>query len=163
MSDVHTAAPANAVTVAQQQPVTTKPDPRKRIRGRLKAALDMMVWEGVPWNEAAPKANFGVPAMRKALERAHVLAYLREQKQVFRTSASSQNISALVKLRDTAGNAMAQLGAIKVLEHIDESETPRGIGASPGVTIVIAAPLTGRDREIDAKPLISLTRGSDIL
>lgn len=112
-----------------------------------------MVFEGLPFDEAARKQDFTVRAMRYALERPHVIRYLREQKQVFRASASSQNISRLVAIRDQGSNAMAQLGAIKLLEQVDEQEERKGAVRTPGVTIVIA---TGEQSlksvTIDAQP-----------
>lgn len=137
-----------------------------RVGGKLKDALNLIVWEGLAWNEAAAKANFTVAAMRKALERPHVIAYLKAQKQVFRASVSGQNISRLAEIRDRAGNTMAQLGAIKLLEQIDDDQRIGGSQQStPGVTIIIGAPAVSAHipcAPIDAKPLNSLTRvGSD--
>jgi hypothetical protein len=42
---------------------------RMQIRRKLKAALDGMIWNGLPFDEAARAAGFNVRAMRKALER----------------------------------------------------------------------------------------------
>lgn len=97
--------------------------------------------------DACRKTGFHFASMRNALERPHVLRYLKEQKQVFRAAVSAQNISALAKIRDESGNAMAQLGAIKVLEQLDE-EHQAGTAAKslPGLQIVVvqagAAPTT---------------------
>lgn len=120
---------------------------RNGINGKLKAALHLMVFgptEGdnagiaLSWIEAAKAADFHVQAMRKALDRPHVQAYLRAKKQVFRASASAQNISVLVKLRDTSGNGMVQLGAVKVLEQIgDEPGAGSVQQRAPGMVIVV--------------------------
>jgi hypothetical protein len=65
------------------------------VSGRLKAALDDMVWNGTAWDEAARKANLTVRAMRLAMGRPAVLAYLRRERGVRLVSASTKNLSRL--------------------------------------------------------------------
>lgn len=146
----------------------TRADPKpKQIGRKLKIALDLMVFgdeNGDPceWDEAARKANLTVRAMRMALERAHVQRYLREQKQVFRASVSAANILHARRIRNQTGNAMASLGAIKLLEQMDE-RAPAHSGAqknvTPGVVVVInanrEAPLIDHQRVIEINPLQS--------
>lgn len=107
-----------------------------RVQGRLKAALDKMVWEGLRYDEAARELKFTVSAMRKALSRPHVLAYINAEKQVLRASVSPKNIHRLVEIRDAADN-MPAVNAIKLLEELGDDHSQRGSGASasPGVTI----------------------------
>ena len=117
------------------------------IGAKLRSALDLMVFgltEGdkagnaLDFSDAARAVGFNVRAMRKALERPHVRAYLKAQKEVFRASASAQNISALVKLRDESGNGMVQLGAIKTLEQMTDDPAAQGTPqARPGLVIVV--------------------------
>lgn len=141
--------PATAIAPT---PNALLPDKHRRtvqmnIRGKLKAALDLMVFgpadgddagEAMSFPDAARKVEFSVRAMRLALERPHVRAYLKAQKEVFRASASAQNISVLVKLRDEAGNGMVQLGAIKELERMDDiAASSSGPQARPGLVIVV--------------------------
>jgi hypothetical protein len=99
---------------------------RMQIRRKLKAALDGMIWDGLPFDEAARAAGFNVRAMRKALERAHVRNYLRTQKQVFRESVSSANIFRAREIRDQSENQMAAIKAIQVIEAIGDVEAARG-------------------------------------
>ena len=132
----------STVIATTQQPPALPPAPKKErcleVRGKLRQAIMLMVYEGLPYNEAANKVDFTVAAMRSALERPHVIRFLREQKQVFRASVSAQNIHALQRLRDGSGNAMAQLGAIKVLEQLDDEQQPGAAAKSlPGLQIVI--------------------------
>lgn len=99
---------------------TGKP-PRKQIRGKLKAALDLMVFGDdeqpvYDFLAAARKVGFTVQAMRKALERPHIRAYLTEQKQVFRESASAQNIRRAIEIRDQDENRTASIQAIRYLD-----------------------------------------------
>ena len=124
-----------------------------------------MVEFGWKLDEAARESGMTTRNLRLALERPHVLAYLRQRKQVFREHISAANISVLADLRDTAGNSMVRLGAVKVLEQLEDSQSA-GTGAvsrSPGVTIVITSPSAVMDHQrlIDAKPLID--HGSGVM
>lgn len=147
------AGPPNSVKTHVRDKKTGK---RLQIGKKLKAALDLMVWQGKRWNEAARAVDFEGSSMRKALERPHVQAYLRAQKQVFRASVSCRNISVLEEIRDSGENQMARLGAVKLLEQIDEqAQATASAGKSAGVTIqilqVMPGSVTDHHRPIDGK------------
>jgi hypothetical protein len=116
--------------------------PAKRIGGRLKQALDLMVWgDGerryLPDNEAAAKAGLNVLTIRLALQRPHVLAYYREQREVLRARESPANIHRLCEIRDAADN-MPAVNAIRALEQIGgDEQTNRPNTPSPGISIRI--------------------------
>lgn len=162
-----------STSVATSDPAfPTAAEPKKkhgnaRVFGKLKLALGFMVWgdeagEPMEFADAARKANLSVRAMRLALERPHVIRYLSEQKQVFRKSVSATNISHLRKIRNASGNAMAQLGAIKLIEQMDE-RAPSSAGtqrnAAPGVVVIVNAdrgtPVMGHQTLIEVNPLQS--------
>jgi len=156
---------AVAVTPDQTPAKTDKPKPA-RIRGKLKLALDLMVYgkDGKRFDHVtAPReVGFTGSAMRKALERADVQRYLSEQKQVFRKSLSAGNIHVLGEIRDDSGNAMARLGAVKLLEQMDQqapSQSAAARNVTPGVVVVInanrEAPLIDHQRVIEINPLQS--------
>ena len=134
----------------QQLPTADRPkqiDTRvNRIQGRLKAALDKMVWDAMDYATAAQAVHFTTAAMRKALQRPHVLAYIRNEREVLRASLSPSNIHRLREIRDAANN-MPAVNAIKVLELIGDEQPNSNKTTSPGVTIrilnqtaVVAAP-----------------------
>ena len=140
---------ALATTATPRTPATDdKPKRSLRVTGKLKDACDLMVFgplEGdkagcaLAMDEAARAAGLSTRAIRLALDKPHVRQYLNQQKQVFRASASAQNISALLQLRDKIGNAMAQLGAIKLLEQTDEETERKASARTPGVVIQIVS------------------------
>lgn len=101
------------------------------VSGRLKAALDDMTWNGTPWDEAARKANLTVRAMRLALQRPHVLKYLRAQRGVLLAQASAQNFHRLEALRDQDENKNAAVAAARTLEGLANE----ALGARTGITI----------------------------
>jgi hypothetical protein len=103
------------------------PEPKRiRLGAKLKTALDHMVFDALPFDEAARKANLTTRAMRMALERRPVRAYLREQKQVFRESVSAGNILTLREIRDHGSNDMARVKSVQVLETLGDVEAARG-------------------------------------
>ena len=138
--------------------------PAKRIGGRLKHALDLMTWgDGVrrylPDNEAAARAGLNVLSVRSALQRPHVLAYYKQQREVLRARESPANIHRLCEIRD-ADNNMPAVNAIKALEMLDDGQTNRPNTPSPGISIRIVsvssppAPIDikAAPRIIDAEP-----------
>jgi hypothetical protein len=136
-------------------PATISDQPKRlQVRGKLAIAIHRMLELGEPYNDAAKNAGLTTRAIRKALDKPHVLAYLRQHKQVFREAASAGNIRRLTQIRDAADN-MPAVQAIKVLEQLGDEQQQRNPSpsASPGVVIrvvtnVIAAPAS--TRTIDA-------------
>lgn len=141
-----------------RRPDTSLPSQRtpKRvdIRGKLRASLEAMVWEGLAYDAAARKAGLTVRAMRMALERPHVLAWLRAERVVLRASLASNNVHRLAEIRDAANN-MPAVQAIRALEGMDEAEqtTSRSlVNTAPGVVIRI---IDGREQSnnvVDVTP-----------
>ena len=77
--------------------------------------------------------------MRVALERMPTRQYIKEQREVFRSSISAKNFHRLAELRDQSANPMAALGAVKVLEQI-ESQPQAMRNERPGLVVVLSAP-----------------------
>lgn len=134
-----------------------------KVTGKLAIAIDYMIEEGLHWDKAAAKAELHVRTMRLALQRPHVVSYLKAKREVFRVHASTANIHRLVEMRDQDENKMAAVTAIKALEQIGESEqVSRGSQALPGLQIVIVqGGVNTALHTIDAKPLITLGDGPD--
>ena len=131
--------------------------PVKRIGGRLKQALDLMVWgDGerryLPDNEAAAIAGLNVISIRNALHKPHVLAYYKQQREVLRARESPANIHRLCEIRDAADN-MPAVNAIRALENLDEQSLTRHSSdlPTPGISIRIVHE-TPRPAPIDITP-----------
>lgn len=135
--------------VAIQSPVSassktpSKPSP---VTHKVREAIRLMVNEGKPWDEAAVEAGLTTRAMRMALEKPEVVAFLRKQKYVFREQASASNILRLTQIRDAADN-MPAVNAIKELEAMGQDEAVRARGggsvSAPGFTIQLIQHVTG--------------------
>jgi hypothetical protein len=127
-----------------------------RVTGKLQVACKAIAWEGQELDQAAKTAGLTTRALRLALERRHVIAFLKEQREVFRAYVSAQNIHHAKELRDKTGNAMAKLGAMKYIDQIADAEHGvSGRSSSPGVTIIIgqAPSVTAQQHRIEANPL----------
>jgi hypothetical protein len=109
-----------------------------KVTGKLKAALDFMVWECLKRSDAAAKAGLSDHGLREALRRPHVRQHYLGLLDVLRTSERARNIHRLTEIRDKADN-MPAVNAIKMLEQIDEASSAAG-GAqsrSPGVVVIV--------------------------
>lgn len=122
-----------------------------RITGRIKRVIDLMVHEGQRRAEAAKTVGITDEAVRQALLKPQVLAYLNHQKGVLRTSAMARTIHVVDGLLDAESEAV-RLNAVQYLEPpISKSEiTHTHQGHIQGLTIVFAAPS-------DAAPMIDVT------
>jgi hypothetical protein len=76
-----------------------------QVTGRLKVALDAMVWEGLQYADAAKFAGLTARAMRKALDKSHVCRYLSNGKAALRASEGPRILKRLVVLAHQDRNA----------------------------------------------------------
>lgn len=132
-----------SITTGDQRSTALAKEPakRKQLGPKLRKVISLMVHEGMEMDKAARAANTSTRAIRKALERPHVLAYVKRTKEVFRASISSQNIFHAAKIRNKSGNAMAKLGAIKLLEGMSDEPNVTGTRSqAPGVVVVVVQP-----------------------
>lgn len=111
---------------------------RQRLGAKLKAALDSMVWDGLPYAEAARKANLTTYAMRCALDRSHVQAYLRSQRQVFRASLTDRATFRMVELSEQDDNRAAAFSATsKLMNEHDQQVSSGNQRHAPGLVVQI--------------------------
>jgi hypothetical protein len=116
----------------------SKPD---KVMGRLKIALDLMIWRNLTDSEAAVETKMHVTSIRKALKLPHVLRYVREQRQVLLNRELGRNSHVLMQVRDNSPNGMARIAAVRELERVADDEQQRGtMQRAPGVTIVLINP-----------------------
>jgi hypothetical protein len=108
-----------------------------RVTGRLRVALDAMVWEAASRKEAAEKAGMTDHSLHQALRRPHVMAYYRSECEVLRLSGRAKRLHRLEALGGQDGNAA--VAAIKAAEQIgdEQATSPNGIIQRPGLVIVI--------------------------
>lgn len=115
-----------------------KPDPANRPpSGRTKRALDLMVHDGLTDNEAAVQVGITVTAIRLAIQKRGVRAYLNEQREVSRARICARNMHRLAEIRDKADN-MPAVNAIRLLEQLpDDAAIVGQAQRNPGVVIIV--------------------------
>jgi hypothetical protein len=104
------------------------------VSGKLKVALDLMLFEGSCRKDSAKAAGLKDHSLREAMRKTHVKAYYNRGLEVLRESERARNILSLVAVRDGEGhtNPMARVSAAKALEQIAEPNGPGGPGGGRG-------------------------------
>ena len=128
-----------------------------RLNPKLKKALDLVVWEGKDAFDAAREVGMHPQAMRKALNRAPVIQFLREERQVFREALRASNMHIAREIRDNGSNDAAR---VRCLAYIDGDMPGDGGGAGgrkvqPGVVVQIvvnSGPVPHHDEVIEVNP-----------
>lgn len=110
-----------------------------KVTGKLKTALDAMIWEGMKRDDAALHAKLSIHGLREALKRPHVRAYYNSELQVLRESERARSILRMAQLRDQDDNKMVAFNASKELAggSDDERAASPAMHQAPGVTIKI--------------------------
>jgi hypothetical protein len=129
------------VAFADNSRLARNKTPKPRITKRVKDAIDAIVERGIAYNEAAAESGLTTRAMRLALERPHVLSYLRQQLKVLRDARAPRNFHRLCEIADAADNLPA-VHAIRALELLSEEATGRRSDTpTPGVVLnIISSP-----------------------
>jgi hypothetical protein len=150
----------------QSQAINGRSAPLK-VTGKLRVAIEQMVWHGARRAEAAEKAGMKDHSLRAALRKGHVMAHYHTELGVLRESARARNFHRLDGIAEDSPNAMAKVAAIKVMEAISEplasvaslGHAPAGyvIDLGPdlaGLTVRIVSPIPRRqgDDAIDVTP-----------
>jgi hypothetical protein len=113
---------------------------RMRVTGKLKVAIEAMIWEGLPRADAATKAGMADSSLRFALRKPHVMAHYNAELASLRMSLRARNLHRLDGIAEDSKNDMARVASIKVLEQLaDVAEQHHRPGQTqmPGVSIII--------------------------
>lgn len=116
----------------------------ERVSAPVRAAIDAMVWQGLPRDAAAKVAGINEHSLYKALRRPPVKALYMAELDVLRTSGRARRFHRLEEIGEQNDNLNAAVNAIKLLDYQEESRASAGDrGATAGFVIqVIAAPGT---------------------
>ena len=126
----------NELAFADKTSLARNKQPPLRITKRVKDAIAVMVVDKRRWDDAAREVGLTTRAMRLALEKPHVIAYMRKQLEVSRGARQVANFHRLCEIAD-AENNMPAVQAIRALEQISDEQTNTKQTTSPGVTIRI--------------------------
>jgi hypothetical protein len=113
---------------------------RGAVTGKLKIALDLMVWDNLKRKDAAEKAGLADSSLRFAFRKPHVMAYYHAELKALRDNLRAKNVHRLDTIADDSKNDMARVAAVKALELISDQADERtrpGAAMLPGLQIVI--------------------------
>ena len=129
------------------------------MQGKLVTACRAIVWEGQELDQAAKAAGLTTRSVRLALQRSHVIQWMKAEREVFRAYIASQNIHYAREMRENSENEMAKLGAMKLIEAIGGDEPSAGVRAqAPGFVVYVQ---THGETKIAAGPVILPAREPD--
>ena len=103
------------------------------VKGKVKAAVDLMVHQGRERPEAAAAVGLTDHSLREALRKPHVLAYLNEQMEVLRTSGRPRALTRIMRLVDDAESERVQLDAAIYMDGMDRHAST--VGAQVNVQV----------------------------
>ena len=133
-----------------------------RVAGKLAVALRSMIHDATEFQQACEQAGTTTRAVREALDKPHVRAFIKRERQMRLERALLGNITELERIR--TGDGAAAVSAIKLLEEMagDKAQAASTVAATtPGVTINIVNGLAsvpgqvieGQSVHIEAQPL----------
>jgi hypothetical protein len=113
---------------------------RLRVTGKLRVAIEAMIWEGLTRKDAAAKAGLADSSLRFAMRKSHVMAHFNAELANLRTSLRARNVHRLDDIAHKSANDMARVQAVKTLEQLadvaEQNHRP-GQTTTPGIQIVI--------------------------
>src|SRR5258708_39563162 len=83
------------------------------VTGKLRHALELMVWERLKRDAAAEAAGLASSSLRFALRKPHVLAFYRAECDALRNSLKARNLHRLDTIADDSKNGMARVASIQ--------------------------------------------------
>jgi hypothetical protein len=89
---------------------------RLGVTGKLKIAIEAMVWDGLKREEAAAKAGLADNSVRVALRKSHVLRHYHDELAALRNSLRARNTHVLAGITEKSDNDAARVKAVQVLE-----------------------------------------------
>jgi hypothetical protein len=110
-----------------------------KVTGRLRTAIDAMVWQAANRKDAAAIAGMTDHSLRQALRRSHVMHHYLRECEVLRQSGKAKRLHRLEEIAASDKNQNAAVAAIKAAEQLEEQAQihARGMQAAPGLVIVL--------------------------
>lgn len=124
---------------------------------RQRVLVELAVWEGLPFRDAAKKAGLSERQGFRLLHDADVLRAIKAERQVLLNSERVANIHALRRVRDESKNSLAVVQAARAIQDLAERDATPGAEAGQAIGYVIhivgQAPSTGH--QITSQPGIA--------
>jgi len=133
----------SAPAKTSQEPVATQDTDAhlSALSRRQVGFVQSIVWDGLPFTHVFQKLGIPERTAYRWMREPAVIAAIKGEERVLRSSARSGNILALKRIRDTSDNSLAVVQAVKALEQLaDQEQGTAPPGQSRGYVIVINAP-----------------------
>jgi hypothetical protein len=144
--------PQTAPLLRRDVPIPhNKPRRAVRLPVKLQTALKAIIWDGQDLQGAAQTAQLTTHAVRCALNKPHIISWMKAEREVFRAYVSAQNIHRAVEIRDAADN-MPAVNAMKFIEEPSSEQTNKPASASPGITIRLVNVVANVDTPLTIEP-----------
>lgn len=128
-------------TIEHRKPPATKAEPRRRITAKVKAAVDLMVWQGLKRDEAAQRAGLKDNSLYVAFMKPDVRSYYLAQCEVLRTSGRARRLHRLEAMVEQDDNKQAVINACNALDRQEnEAAAASHQGQIAGFVINIVTP-----------------------
>jgi hypothetical protein len=101
------------------------------VTGKLRTALEAMIWQGLNRTQAAKLAGLNDHSVRCALRKTHVLSFYHAELAALRTSLRARNTHVLAGITEESDNDAARVKAVQVLEGMSDQAMSGGFGARP--------------------------------
>lgn len=118
--------------------------PELRVSGRIRTALELLVYDGVPLEEAADRSGLKRSSLRAMLGMPKYAAVQSAMVKVLRTAERARNIRRLAEIRDQNRNLAAAVAAARTIEQIDQAAPSVVVNINPGWVIDMSSVAPGR-------------------
>jgi hypothetical protein len=110
-----------------------------KVTGRLRTAVDLMVWQALSRKEAAAAAGMKDRSLLAGLRKRHVMNHYLRECEVLRLSGKAKRLHRLEEIAASDKNQNAAVAAIKAAEQLEEQAQThaRGVPTVPGLVLVI--------------------------
>jgi hypothetical protein len=128
------------------------PSTRRAPGGKVRLAIEAMVWQGHHRDEAAKLAGIKPKSLYNAFRKPHVKAFYNAELGVLRESGRAKVFHRLEALAAQDQNKAAAVKACQVLEQIDDEAVKRPAAQLvPGLVVIIGSPPS---RSIPSAPVV---------
>jgi hypothetical protein len=131
--------PSTSVAPANQSNLEAKQPKTPWVTGKVKAAIEAMVWQGLKRDQAAQLAGMKDNSLYVAFRRPEVKAFYLAQCEMLRLSGKARRIHRLNEMVEQDDNKAAVVNAAMALERMGDDNPASSLNnsRSPGVVVII--------------------------
>jgi hypothetical protein len=150
----------NAITPIQADP-KAKPAKELKITGKVRTAIEAMVWLGLKRDEAAQHAGMKDNSLYVAMRRPDVKAFYLAECEMLRLSGKARRIHRLNEMVEQDDNKAAVVNAAMALERLGDDNPLSSLAnaRSPGVVVQIINSSAAQPSAVQVGTLLTQSDG----